>query len=697
MKILSREISWLSFNGRVLQEASDKRVPLIERVRFLGIFSSNLDEFFRVRVATLRRMLPLGKKAKKLVGEHPKNVLAQIYDIVLSQQKQFEAIYEQIIDELANEGIHILNEDELSPEQGAFVTDFFRHEVRPALVPLMFDNLIEFPYLKDRAIYFAIVLSDSTGKERNKYALLEIPSDVVPRFLVLPNSGDKRYIVLLDDVIRYCLKEIFYIFKHDSVKAYTIKLTRDAELDIDDDINESLLEKISKSVKQRHYGTPVRLNYDSEIDKDLLQSIVKQIKLSDKKENLIPGGRYHNFRDFIRFPVLDKHHLVNPAMEEISHPDLPMNRSMLEAMGKKDVLLHYPYHSFDYFIELLREAAIDPKVESIKITLYRLAPKSKVGNALINAVKNGKKVTVVMELQARFDEEHNIFWSDKLREEGAKVFLGVQGLKVHSKACLITRREQGKRKYYANVSTGNYNEITSRLYADHSLFTTDERITNDLNDLFNFLESNYKIVPFKHIIVAPFQLRNRILELFDQEIIQARKGKPAHIRLKLNNLADVELTEKIIEAANAGVKIDMIIRSTCSVIPSISRHPENLRIISIVDKLLEHSRILIFNNKGKELVYITSADWMYRNLNTRVEMACPIFDDRIKGELKKYFDLQFSDNIKGRIINDIQDNRYQITEQMDENRSQVSIHKMLQQQSMTRSIRYNGQAIVSDS
>jgi polyphosphate kinase len=273
----------------------------------------------------------------------------------------------------------------------------------------------------------------------------------------------------------------------------------------------------------------------------------------------------------------------------------------------------------------------------------------------------------------------------------------VQGLKVHSKACLITRREQGKRKYYANVSTGNYNEITSRLYADHSLFTTDERITNDLNDLFNFLESNYKIVPFKHIIVAPFQLRNRILELFDQEIIQARKGKPAHIRLKLNNLADVELTEKIIEAANAGVKIDMIIRSTCSVIPSISRHPENLRIISIVDKLLEHSRILIFNNKGKELVYITSADWMYRNLNTRVEMACPIFDDRIKGELKKYFDLQFSDNIKGRIINDIQDNRYQITEQMDENRSQVSIHKMLQQQSMSRSIRYNGEAIVSDS
>lgn len=679
MKMLSREISWLSFNARVLQEASDKRVPLIERIRFLGIFSSNLDEFFRVRVATLRRMLRLGKKAKKVVGEHPKNILAQIYEIVLNQQHQFESIYENLIDELAQEGIYILNENELTEEQGAFVTDYFRHEVRPALVPLMFDNLIEFPYLKDRAIYFALVLSDSSGKERNKYALLEIPTDVVPRFLVLPNDGDKRYIILLDDVIRYCLKEIFYIFKHDTVKAYTIKLTRDAELDIDDDINESLLEKISKSVKQRHYGTPVRLNYDSEIDKDLLQSIVKQIKLFDKKENLIPGGRYHNFRDFIRFPVLGKNHLVNPPMEEIPHPDFPMNRSMLEVIDKKDVLLHYPYHSFDHFIELLREAAIDPQVESIKITLYRLAPKSKVGNALINAVKNGKKVTVVMELQARFDEEHNIYWSDKLREEGAKVLLGVQGLKVHSKVCLITRREKGKRRYYANVSTGNYNEITSRLYADHSLFTSDERITKDLIDLFNFLESNYKIVPFKHIIVAPFQLRSSISAMFDNEISQAKKGKPAWIKIKLNNLADIEMTEKIVEAINAGVKIDMIIRSTCSVLPGTTKHPENLRIISIVDKLLEHSRILIFCNKGKESTYITSADWMFRNLNTRVEMACPIYDERIKAELKQYFEIQFSDNVKARILNDKQDNQYQVINDSLPNRSQESIHSYLKE------------------
>ncbi len=686
MKILSREISWLSFNGRVLQEASDHNVPLIERIKFLGIFSSNLDEFFRVRVATLRRMLRIGKKARKVVGEHPKNILTQIYEIVLQQQHQFEAIYESIIEELAGEDIHILNEDELTAEQGAFVIDYFRHEVRPALVPLMFDNLIEFPYLKDRAIYFAIVLSDSTGKERNKYALLEIPTDVVSRFLVLPSKDSKHYIMLLDDVIRYCLKEIFYIFKQDTVKAYTIKLTRDAELDIDDDINDSLLEKISKSVKQRHYGTPVRLNYDSEIDKDLLQSIVKQIKLFDKKENLIPGGRYHNFRDFMRFPVLGKHHLVNPAMDEIQHPDFPVNNSMLEVIDQKDVLLHYPYHSFDHFIELLREAAIDPKVESIKITLYRLAPKSKVGNALINAVKNGKKVTVVMELQARFDEEHNIYWSDKLREEGAKVLLGVQGLKVHSKVCLITRREQGKRKYYANVSTGNYNEITSRLYADHSLFTSDERITKDLIDLFNFLENNYKIVPFKHIVVAPFQLRSQIEELFNNEIAQARKGKPAHIQIKLNNLADVDLTEKIIEAANAGVKIDMIIRSTCSVIPSTSKHPENLRLVSIVDKLLEHSRILIFHNKGKESVYITSADWMYRNLNTRVEMACPIYDERIKEELKHYFHMQFTDNIKARILNDVQDNVYQRTESISSNRSQLTIENYLREQALNKNV-----------
>ncbi len=681
MKILSREISWLSFNARVLQEASDKRVPLIERIRFLGIFSSNLDEFFRVRVAALRRMLRLGKKAKKVVGDHPKGILSQIYELVLQQQRQFETIYENIIEELAQEDIYLLNETELTPEQGNFVSNYFRHEVRPALVPLMFDNLIEFPYLKDRAIYFAIVLSDSQGHERNKYALLEIPTDVIPRFLVLPDDKEKRYLILLDDVIRYCLKEIFFIFKHDTVKAYTIKLTRDAELDIEDDINDSLLEKISKSVKQRPYGTPVRLNYDNEIDKDLLHSIVKQIKLSDKKENLIPGGRYHNFRDFIRFPVLGKNHLVNIPLKEIPHPDFPMNQSMFDSMAKRDVLLHYPYHSFDHFIELIREAAIDPKVESIKVTLYRLAPKSKVGNALINAVKNGKDVTVVMELQARFDEEHNIFWSDKLIEEGAKVLLGVQGLKVHAKACLITRREKGKNKFYANVSTGNYNEITSRLYADHSLFTADERITNDLSDLFNFLESNYKIVPFKHIAVAPFKLRDTIVKMFDNEIVQARKGKSASICIKLNNLADMEMTKKIIEAADAGVKVNMIIRSTCSVIPSYSKHPENLHIISIVDKLLEHSRILIFHDKGKESTYITSADWMFRNLNTRVEMACPIYDEKIKGELKTYFNIQLTDNSKARILNDTQNNQYQQTDTASENRSQISLYQYLLHQS----------------
>jgi polyphosphate kinase len=369
-------------------------------------------------------------------------------------------------------------------------------------------------------------------------------------------------------------------------------------------------------------------------------------------------------------------------MQEFLHPDFPMNQSMLKVIDKKDVLLHYPYHSFDHFIELLREAAIDPEVESIKITLYRLAPKSKVCNALINAVKNGKNVTVVMELQARFDEEHNIYWSDKLREEGAKVLLGVQGLKVHCKVCLITRREKGKRRHYANISTGNYNEITARLYADHSLFTADERITKDLIDLFNFLENNYKIVPFKHIVVAPFQLRRRIENLFDNEIAQAKKGKPAWIKIKLNNLADVDMTEKIVEAVNAGVKIEMIIRSTCSVLPGTTKFPENLRIISIVDKLLEHSRILIFCDKGKETTYITSADWMYRNLNTRVEMACPIYDERIKAELKHYFDIQFKDNVKARIINDTQDNQYQVLNADVPNRSQDTIHRYLYEKSL---------------
>lgn len=674
MKLQNREISWLSFNERVLQEAGDPSVPLLERLKFLGIFSSNLDEFFRVRVATLRRMLSIGGKAKKIIGDHPKSVLAKIYDTVVHQQQKFESIYAEIIDELELHNVYIVDESEITEEQGKYVSEYFHKEVRPALVPIMIDSVDEFPYLKDRAIYFAVLLYDSTLKHKPRYSLIEIPTDVVGRFLVLPESDGKKYVMLIDDVIRYSLKNIFYIFPHDTHTAYTVKMTRDAELDIDTDLTESLVEKIQKSVKQRSYGKPVRLVYDQTMPPDLLKYLLRRIQLHDKKDNLIPAGRYHNFKDFIKFPVLGLSHLTYPVQPSLYHPAFPPNTSMMQRIKQADVLLHIPYHSFDYVIDFLREAAIDPRVESIKMTLYRLAPRSMIGNALINAAKNGKQVTVVMELQARFDEENNILWSDKLSEEGVKVFPGVQGLKVHSKTCLITRKEKGKKVLYANVGTGNYNEITARVYADHSLFTCDRRITEEIEGLFNFLESTYKIVPFKHLLTAPFQMRKKFLRMIDDEIEHAKHGKPAAMWIKLNNLMDTEMVEKIAEAANKGVKVKMIVRSTCALFPNQIPGSENIRITSIVDKFLEHSRIIIFHNNGDEKYYISSADWMMRNLNNRVETACPIYDKQIQHEIKMYFELQLMDNLKARIINDAQDNQYAQTESPHPLRSQEEIY-----------------------
>jgi polyphosphate kinase len=503
VRYVNREISWLSFNDRVLQEAQDPGVPLLERLRFLGIFSSNLDEFFRVRVATLKRMLPLGKKAKKTIGDSPKKLIMEIFDRVITLQNKFNFIYQQILHELEQENVFIVNEMQITPEQGAFVRNYFHREVRGALVPIMVDAIAEFPYLKDHSIYLAVLLSDSTGAAKPKYSLIEIPTDEVPRFLVLPHQGEQNFVILLDDVIRYCLDDVFYIFPHDTFKASTVKLTRDAELDLLDDFNQTVMEKIEKGIKQRKKGKPVRFIYDAAIDSSMLDYLLKRMHLKKGDDNLVAGARYHNFKDFMNFPSLGKTHLLYHKTERLSHPDLPSNKSILHVIRRKDVLLHFPYQSFDYFIDFLREAAIDPKVTEIKITLYRLAKNSKVANALINAVRNGKRVLVVMELQARFDEEHNILWSDRLRDEGAQVIFGIQGLKVHSKACLITRKEKGAAVLYANVSTGNYNESTARLYADHTLFTMDTRITEELQLMFDFFINTYKVPEYKYLVLSP--------------------------------------------------------------------------------------------------------------------------------------------------------------------------------------------------
>lgn len=678
MQYINREISWLSFNERVLQEAQDPSVPLMERLRFLGIFSSNLDEFFRVRVASLKRMTALRKKAIKTIGESPKKVMAEILDRVITMQNRFNLIYQHIVHELEQENIFILNESQLTPEQGAFVRNYFHQEVRAVLVPIMVDAIEEFPYLKDHAIYLAVLLSDSTGNHKSKYSVIEVPTDRLSRFLVLPKNGDRNFVVLLDDVIRYCLDDVFYIFAHDTYKAATIKLTRDAELDLLEDFNQSVTEKIEKGIKQRKRGKPVRFIYDAAIDSDMLDYILKRMHLKKGNDHLVAGARYHNFKDFQKFPSLGKTHLLYPRINHLHHPDIEPNKSILQVIKKKDILLHFPYHSFDSFIDFLRESAIDPKVTEIKITLYRLAKNSRVANALINAVRNGKKVLVVMELQARFDEEHNILWSDQLGEEGAQVIFGIQGLKVHSKVCLISRREKGEIVQYANISTGNYNESTAEVYADHSLFTADKRITDELQLMFEFFQNSYRLPDYKHLVMSPTYMRKKLEKLINREIEFAQDGKPARIDIKLNNVADLAMVVKVVEAAKAGVKVRMLVRGTCSLYAISEELKSKIEIISIVDRFLEHSRILIFNNGGDEIVYLTSADWMMRNLNSRVEMACPVYDAEIRNELKDYFNLQFRDNVKARVVDANQFNQYKKDQQLP-CRSQQEIYNYLKE------------------
>jgi len=656
-QFVNRDISWLLFNARVLQEAQDPSVPLLERVRFLGIFSNNRDEFFRVRVATIHRMQTLGKKGKEIVGEDPDKLLETIQKIVIRQQKRFEKVYEGILTELDSENISIINENQLSPDQGVFVRRFFHEKVYPFLVPIMLDSLPKFPYLKDKTLYLAVHLSPQIPRLKSKYALIEIPTDVLSRFLLLPQLHEKRYIILLDDIIRFCLNEVFSIFPDYRFEAYTIKLTRDAELDIDIDVSKSLMEKISKSVKQRKKGLPVRLVYDEKIPAHLLNYILKKMKFKSD-EYLVPGGRYHNFMDFINFPKAGRKELVYPPVRPVGHPLLDRRGSLFRIIKEKDILLHYPFHSFHHCLDILREASIDPDVHTIRITLYRLAKNSSIVNALVNAIRNGKKVIAIVEIQARFDEESNIFYANKLQEEGAEVIFGVPGLKVHSKLFIITRKEGKKNIHYAHIGTGNFNENTARIYGDHSLLTSDKRITNDIDTLFNFYKNNFKTGQYKHLIVSPFNTRRKFVHAIRKEIEQAQKGNPAWMILKMNSLVDTEMISWLYEASSAGVKIDLIIRGICSLVPGIKGQSENIRAISIVDQFLEHSRIFVFCNAGQRKVFLSSADWMYRNLDNRSEVSVPVYSAELQDEILHYLSLQLRDTVKARLQNSLQDNQY---------------------------------------
>ncbi|KAF0236655.1 MAG: polyphosphate kinase [Prolixibacteraceae bacterium] len=674
---INREISWLSFNERVLQEAADPNTPLFERIRFIGIFSNNLDEFFRVRFAAVRRMVDLGGDEESLLGDFaPQELLDKIKNIVIVQQQKVQAIYQDILEELKKNDIYMVNEKQLSHHQGVFVKKYFNDKVLPNLVPIMLNNKNKFPYLRDRSVYLAIKLSKKSNPNDFAYSLLRIPSFSLPRFLVLPKLGIKKYVILLDDVIRFCFNEIFFYFDYNVHEAFTLKITRDAELDIDDDISKSLMEKISESLKNRKKGKPVRIIYDRNMPDDLKQFIFKKMKLNP--ENAIPGVRYHNDKDFMNFPDIGKKKHYYAKLPPFRHKDLPQNTSILKVLRKKDVMLHYPYQTFNHFIDLLREAAIDPQVREIGLTIYRVAEASKVVNALLNAVRNGKIVTVVIELQARFDEEANIFWSNKLQEEGAFVINGVPGIKVHSKLAWIKRKENKTYRNYAYIGTGNFHEGTARVYADEGLMTSDPRLADEVANAFEFFKHNFQHFNYGHLIVSPFKMRKFFTNCIDKEIKLAKKGKDAWMILKMNSLIDPGMMQKIIEAGKAGVKVQLIIRGIFGIrmTEELSR---NISAISIVDKYLEHSRIFLFGNDGNEKMYISSADWMPRNLNRRFEIACPVFNTEIQEELKEMLNIQLKDNSKARILDENLQNRYNITDDKLVYRAQEDYYRFIKQ------------------
>lgn len=665
---IDREKSWLTFNARVLQEAADETVPLLDRLRFLGIFSNNLDEFFRVRYAAIRRMKNDSKinSEKVLGGISATELLKEITDIVIEQQSESLRILSEIEHKLQKENIIIVNEKEVTKEQEKFLHEFFIQKVSPAVVTIMLNDLSEFPLLKDTAGYLAVrlvmkpkkssLIDNFIPKKEIRYAVVEIPN-TVNRFVVLPSNNEKQYVILLDDVIRLNLDYIFNIFEYDSISAHMIKITRDAQLEFDSDLSKSLIEKISDSVKERRVGEPVRFVYDQAIEKDFLTFLLDRMKI-DSSDSIIPGGRYHNRRDYMSFPNLGRYDLLYKPNIPLPIPGLEIEGSMLQKIREKDYLLNAPYQSFSYVIKFLREAALDPKVMSIKITLYRLANNSQIISCLINAAKNGKKVIVQIELQARFDEASNIYYAEQMQTEGIELIFGVKGLKVHSKICVIERLEDSKVKRYGFISTGNFNESTAKIYTDLTLFTADSAILKDVSKVFDFFQVNYKVHRYKHLFVSPHYTRSKFNKLIEREILNAISGKEAFIKLKMNSLSDFKMIDKLYDASRAGVKIQLIVRGICCIVPGADGMSENIEAISIVDNYLEHARLYIFANDGNPDVYISSADFMTRNLDSRVEVTCPIYDKEIKKELLEIFDIGWKANVKARYQSDDLKNRY---------------------------------------
>lgn len=678
-KTIVRDISWLSFNARVLQEAADPTVPLHERIRFLGIHSNNMDEFFRVRVAALKRMTRLGNKANMHLEDEPEKILEDIQTTVLNQIAEFTRIWENIVLEMEQENIFLVNEEQLNNEQKEFVTDFYDEEVSPNIIPLMVESIPTFPLLRDKSIFLGVVMWKKDSALKRKFALIEVPTRVTGRFILLPSPPGEHHIILVEDIIRYNLPQIFSFFGYDQYKAHIFKVTRDAELDMDTDISTSVIQKLQKSLKNRRKGKPVRMVFDRDIDAGLLEYLIRRMNLT-RRDNLIPGGRIHNFRHFMDFPEHIFRH-KSERRKPFDHPLFTDGLRVTDIVLQKDVMLHFPYHSFNPVIDLLRESAIDPDVTTIKITCYRLASQSKIINALVNAVRNGKLVVVVLELRARFDEEANLQWKDRLEDEGVKVIIGPPNMKVHAKICLIKKRINEHTTHYGFVSTGNLNEKTAKLYGDHCLLTSQRNIMADVNRMFNYLENHKGGTDFlkecKTIIPSPVSARKEILKLINTEIKHANNKKPASITLKMNSLSDEQLILKLTEAARAGVELKLIIRGIFCMYSQSKKYKKPVKAISIVDEYLEHARIWVFHNDGKEKVYISSADWMVRNLDHRVEATIPVLEEELKEELKDILNIQLSDNVKARVLDNSLSNEYVTSYQNERVRSQIETYHYL--------------------
>lgn len=639
---LPRDISWMYFNRRILQEAMKERVPILERLSFLGIYSNNLDEFFRVRVATQSRVAECEDKAAHSEREEALKLIRQINKLNNRYSKEYEGAIKQVTAELEKENICLVNHVQLDEEQQLFVDSFYQQRLNGFISPVWLKSVKQLGNEADENIFLAVKMRKE-GHKVGEYAIIELPVAQAGRFIRLPDKDGKNYLMYLDDVVRYCLPLIFHGMNYKHFEAYAFKFTKDAEMEIDNDLRNGMMQKISKGVKSRKRGEPLRVIYDASMPKDLLKRVMNKLNL-DKLDTVLGGGKYHNHKDLMRFPDCGRKDLKYPEWTPVLKNELSGNVGMLELIRRKDRFIHVPYHSFDSYIRILQEAAINKEVKSIKTTLYRLAKDSKVVKALINAARNGKKVTVVIELLARFDEASNIDWSKKMQDAGIRVIFGVEGLKVHSKITYISMKTGAD---IACISTGNFHEGNARMYTDYMLMTAAKNVTRDVSLVFDFIERPYSPVRFKELLVSPNEMKQKFSRLINEEIKNKQAGKPAYILIKINHITDPVMVKKLYEASSHGVRIDLLVRGNCSLITGVPGVSDTIRINGIIDRYLEHSRIFIFANGGDEKMFIGSADWMPRNLDNRVEVIAPVYDPEIKADLKRVVEYGLKDTLQG--------------------------------------------------